>query len=117
MGDEKDLAVSKKGGKKALKKPPAKGSKNWRRSRKESYHIYVHKVMKQVRPDTGNFSKAISCINSFINDTFERIRGEASRLVHDNKQSIISSWEIQTAMHLRLPGELAKTPCRKGQRR
>uniref|UniRef100_A0A8C6SZ39 Core Histone H2A/H2B/H3 domain-containing protein n=1 Tax=Neogobius melanostomus TaxID=47308 RepID=A0A8C6SZ39_9GOBI len=47
-------------------------------------------------------------MNSFVNDIFERIDSEASRLVHYNKRSTITSWEIQTAVRLLLPGELAK---------
>ncbi|KAI8491375.1 acetylcholinesterase [Branchiostoma belcheri] len=41
-------------------------------------------------------------------DIFERIAAEASRLAHYNKRSTISSREIQTAVRLLLPGELAK---------
>uniref|UniRef100_A0A8B9W2J8 Core Histone H2A/H2B/H3 domain-containing protein n=1 Tax=Bos mutus grunniens TaxID=30521 RepID=A0A8B9W2J8_BOSMU len=47
-------------------------------------------------------------MNSFVNDIFEHIAGEASCLVHYNKRSTITSREIQTAMCLLLPGELAK---------
>ncbi|PIC34283.1 hypothetical protein B9Z55_013987 [Caenorhabditis nigoni] len=47
-------------------------------------------------------------MNSFVNDVFERIAAEASRLAHYNKRSTISSREIQTAVRLILPGELAK---------
>uniref|UniRef100_A0A673IM28 Core Histone H2A/H2B/H3 domain-containing protein n=1 Tax=Sinocyclocheilus rhinocerous TaxID=307959 RepID=A0A673IM28_9TELE len=47
-------------------------------------------------------------MNSFVNDIFERIAGESSRLAHYNKRSTISSREIQTAVRLLLPGELAK---------
>merc|ERR1712080_465919 len=39
---------------------------------------------------------------------FERIAAEASRLAHYNKRSTITSREIQTAVRLLLPGELAK---------
>ena len=46
--------------------------------------------------------------NSFVNDIFERIPGEASRLAHYNKRSTITPREIQTAVRLLLPGELAK---------
>nr|8UQA_K Chain K, E3 ubiquitin-protein ligase RNF168,Ubiquitin-conjugating enzyme E2 D3,Histone H2B type 2-E,Histone H2A type 1-B/E [Homo sapiens] len=77
-------------------------------SRKESYSIYVYKVLKQVHPDTGISSKAMGIMNSFVNDIFERIAGEASRLAHYNKRSTITSREIQTAVRLLLPGELAK---------
>ncbi|XP_078388943.1 histone H2B 7-like [Cetorhinus maximus] len=108
MVDEKKAQVSKKGAKKAQKKLPAKGDKKRKRSRKESYSIYIYKVMKQVHPDTGISSKAMSIMNSFVNDIFERIAGESSRLAHYNKRSTISSREIQTAVRLLLPGELAK---------
>ncbi|XP_067878476.1 histone H2B 5-like [Heterodontus francisci] len=108
VDEKKTAAASKKGAKKVLKKAPTKGTKKRRKSRKESYSIYVYKVMKQVHPDTGISSKAMSIMNSFVNDIFERIAGEASRLAHYNKRSTISSREIQTAVRLLLPGELAK---------
>merc|ERR1712045_44916 len=82
--------------------------KKTKRRRKESYAIYIYKVLKQVHPDTGISSKAMSIMNSFVNDIFERIAAEASRLAHYNKRSTITSREIQTAVRLLLPGELAK---------
>ncbi|CAH1384919.1 unnamed protein product [Tenebrio molitor] len=50
----------------------------------------------------------MSIMNSFVNDIFERIAAEASCLAHYNKRSTITSREIQTAVRLLLPGELAK---------
>ncbi|CAF0862388.1 unnamed protein product [Rotaria sordida] len=103
-----------KGSKKAVTKTSkgpsgAKGTnKKTRRKRKETYSIYIYKVLKQVHPDTGISSKAMSIMNSFVNDIFERIAAESSRLSHYNKRSTISSREIQTAVRLLLPGELAK---------
>merc|ERR1712179_579943 len=86
-----------------------KGDKKKRKGkRKESYAIYIYKVLKQAHPDTGVSSKAMSIMNSFVNDLFERIAAEASRLAHYNKRSTIPSREIQTAVRLLLPGELAK---------
>ena len=100
--------VGKKGEKKAAAKKVGGEKKRRTRRRKESYAIYIYKVMKQVHPDTGISSKAMSIMNSFVNDIFERIAGEASRLAHYNKKSTITSREIQTAVRLLLPGELAK---------
>jgi histone H3/H4 len=96
----KKAAVAKAG------RPAGAGKR--RRRRKESYGIYIYKVLKQVHPDTGISSRAMSIMNSFVNDIFERIAGEASRLANYNKRSTISSREIQTAVRLLLPGELAK---------
>ena len=93
---------------KGAKKAPVTGKKSNKRRRKESYNIYIYKVMKQVHPDTGISSKAMSIMNSFVHDVFERIAVESSRLAHFNKKSTITSREIQTAIRLLLPGELAK---------
>ncbi|KAK3705029.1 hypothetical protein QZH41_003901 [Actinostola sp. cb2023] len=107
--DGSDEKRSKKGEKKAGKKAALGGEKKKRsRRRKETYSIYIYKVMKQVHPDTGISSKAMLIMNSFVQDVFERIAGEASRLAHYNKKSTITSREIQTAVRLLLPGELAK---------
>ena len=47
-------------------------------------------------------------MNSFVNDLFERIAGEAGKLSRYNKKATLSSREVQTAVRLVLPGELAK---------
>lgn len=101
---------SGKGAKKAVKSTKVVRSTGQKRkkARKESYSVYIYRVLKQVHPDTGISSKAMSIMNSFVNDVFERIAAEASRLAHYNKRSTISSREIQTAVRLILPGELAK---------
>ena len=104
------LKPASKGAKKAASKAKAarSGDKKKKRRRRETYAIYIYKVLKQVHPDTGISSKAMSIMNSFVNDIFERIAAEASRLAHYNRRSTITSREIQTAVRLLLPGELAK---------
>uniref|UniRef100_A0A6V7QSV1 Histone H2B n=1 Tax=Ananas comosus var. bracteatus TaxID=296719 RepID=A0A6V7QSV1_ANACO len=87
-------------GDKKKKKKAKKGS--------ETYKIYIFKVLKQVHPDIGISSKAMSIMNSFINDIFEKLAQEASRLARYNKKPTITSREIQTSVRLVLPGELAK---------
>jgi histone H2B len=62
----------------------------------------------QVHPDTGISSKAMSILNSFINDIFEKIATETAQLARYNKKPTVTSREIQTAVRLILPGELAK---------
>ncbi|KAG9347270.1 hypothetical protein JZ751_004837 [Albula glossodonta] len=104
---EPGKSAPKKGSKKAVTKSAGKGGKKRRKTRKESYGIYVYKVLKQVHPDTGISSKAMGIMNSFVNYIFERITGEASHLAH-YKGSTITSREIQTDVRLLLPGELAK---------
>merc|ERR1712146_169939 len=82
MADKKP--ASKKPAKKTTK--GAKGTK--KKAKTESYKIYI--------------------MNSFINDIFEKIALEASRLARYNKKPTITSREVQTAVRLILPGELAK---------
>nr|XP_045590217.1 histone H2B-like [Procambarus clarkii] len=66
------------------------------------------KAAKKAGKAQKAIAKAMSIMNSFVNDIFERIAAEASRLAHYNKRSTITSREIQTAVRLLLPGELAK---------
>ncbi|XP_012461908.1 histone H2B [Gossypium raimondii] len=108
---EKSPAEKKpKAGKKLPKEGGAAGDKKKKRAKKsvETYKIYIFKVLKQVHPDIGISSKAMGIMNSFINDIFEKLAQEASRLARYNKKPTITSREIQTAVRLVLPGELAK---------
>ncbi|CAE6401126.1 unnamed protein product [Rhizoctonia solani] len=82
--------------------------KKRKKTRKETYSSYIYKVLKQVHPDTGISNKAMAILNSFVNDIFERIATEASKLASYSKKSTISSREIQTSVRLILPGELSK---------
>ncbi|CAH8259893.1 unnamed protein product [Arabidopsis lyrata] len=86
------------------------GSERKKKTKKstETYKIYLFKVLKQVHPDIGISGKAMGIMNSFINDTFEKIAQESSKLARYNKKPTITSREIQTAVRLVLPGELAK---------
>ena len=79
-----------------------------KKKRTESYSTYIYKVLKQVHPDTGISKKGMSIMNSFINDIFEKIATEAAKLARYNKKPTVTSREIQTAVRLILPGELAK---------
>ncbi|GJN15876.1 hypothetical protein PR202_gb02821 [Eleusine coracana subsp. coracana] len=101
---EKRLPAGKSAGKEGGDK---KGKKRAKKS-VETYKIYIFKVLKQVHPDIGISSKAMSIMNSFINDIFEKLAAEAAKLARYNKKPTITSREIQTSVRLVLPGELAK---------
>ncbi|AQK99517.1 Histone H2B.2 [Zea mays] len=116
---EKKPAEKKPAEEKAEKKPRAEkrvpskegGEKKGKKKAKksvETYKIYIFKVLKQVHPDIGISSKAMSIMNSFINDIFEKLAAEAAKLARYNKKPTITSREIQTSVRLVLPGELAK---------
>jgi histone H2B len=100
--------MAKTPSKQSAKKAPKKATTTKKKKRTESYSSYIYKVLKQVHPDTGISKKGMSIMNSFINDIFERIATEAGKLSTYNKKATLSSREIQTAVRLMLPGELAK---------
>ena len=124
------VVASKKSAKvaKAAAAPKKDGKKKRATKRVESYGTYIYKVLKQVHPgesgpalhamacdtsapsaaETGISKKAMGVMNSFINDLFDRVTSEAGRLSRYNKKATLSSREIQTAVRLVLPGELAK---------
>lgn len=79
-----------------------------RRTRHETFSIYIYKVLKQIHNDTGISKKSMQIMNSFINDCFDKLALEASKLVRVNKRHTLSAREVQTAVRLLLPGELAK---------
>lgn len=74
----------------------------------ESYRTYIYKVLKQVHPDNGISKKAMSVMNSLVNDLENRVVEEAAHLAKVNKKQTIGTREIQTAVRLLFPGELAK---------
>ena len=137
----KAAAPSKKTAKAAKSAATGEKKKAKRRSRKESYGVYIHRVLKQVHPgacvgggrraldparapappraltrlptsppplETGISKKGMAVMNSFVNDIFDKIMTEAGKLVRYNKKATLSSREVQTAVRLALPGELAK---------
>ena len=94
-------------GKSACKDNEKRGKKKVSKSL-EMYKLYIFKVLKQVHPNMAISSKAMSIMNSFINDLFEKLAAEAAKLARYNKKSTITSRDIQTSVCLILPGELAK---------
>jgi histone H2B len=89
-------------------KTSADGKKKRNKKRTESYSTYIFRVLRQIHPEIGISKRAMQTMNSFINDTFEKIAFEASRLVRLNKKATLSCREIQTAVRLVLLGDLAR---------
>ena len=105
------MAVTRKNAKTQEKVGKTRGRKPGQKLKKkarESLAYFVYKVLKQVHSDIGASTKAMRIMDSFVYDIFERIAAEASKLAKPNKKPTIQSREIQTAVRLILPGELAK---------
>lgn len=102
-------SVASKAPAKAPKTVKAAGDKKKRsKKRQETYSTYIFRVLRQIHPEIGISKRAMQTMNSFINDTFEKVAYESSRLVRLNKKATLSCREIQTAVRLVLPGELAR---------
>jgi len=103
---------------KLLKPPAAKsaartGKQKKKKAKKQKGHplvlrTYIYKVLKQVHPDTGISQHGIQVINDWLCGICDDIIRECAQLLELSKKSTISSREIQTAVRLILPGELAK---------
>ena len=106
MGSSKNASTQK--GPKKEKKDKKDVDKKKKQKRHETFSVYIYKVLKQVHQDTGISKKSMNIMNSFINDIFERISLESSKLVRYNKKHTLSAREIQSSVKLLLPGELAK---------
>jgi histone H2B len=93
---------------KSTKKGRGGPGRTHKKKRTETFSVYIYRVLKQVHPETGVSKRSMNIMNSFINDIFEKIALESSKLVRYNKKHTLSSREVQTAVRLLLPGELAK---------
>jgi len=91
----KAAKVAKKGGKRHRK-----GKRTW--------SLYVHRTLKQVNKSLSMSGKTVKIFNSFINDIFERLASEAANLARVNKTRTLGARELQAAVRLTLPADLAK---------
>ena len=95
-------------GKKVAPKAVAKKVVKRHSKRVQSYSTYIVRILKQVHTKSGISKRSVSILNSLVNDTFEKVATEAGRLVRYNNKGVLGSREVQTAIRLVLPGELAK---------
>ena len=75
---------------------------------RRSWNVYVSRSLKAIDKKLTISSKTMKIVNSFVNDIFERVATEAATLVRVNKKRTLGSREVQTAVRLVLPAELAK---------
>ncbi|XP_070498272.1 histone H2B type 2-E-like [Chironomus tepperi] len=69
-----------------------------------SFRRYIYNVLKQVYPDLEITQQSIKIMNSFVQDTFERLANEAGTLVRLDKRKTMTEWDIQSAVRLVLKG-------------
>ena len=104
---------------KATKRAAAAGSKKaaHSRKRKTSFSSYISKVLKGASKTKLTLSsKSMKILNSLVNDFFERLAVEAASLARSAKKRTLGSREVQTAVRVTLPAELAKHAMAEGTR-
>ncbi|XP_038604081.1 histone H2B-like, partial [Tachyglossus aculeatus] len=74
-----------------------------RKYRRREKFTYVYKVLKQVHSFTSTSVKAMEITDSFVDDVFECIASEASRVACSNKNLTVTSREIKVAVCPILP--------------
>ncbi|KAI1695665.1 core histone h2A/H2B/H3/H4 domain-containing protein [Ditylenchus destructor] len=80
-----------------------------------SFELYIHRVLKQIHPDTRISKDGMAVMNSLIGDLLERIATESENLSKKSKsaaakqgtQSAITARDVQCALRFLLPGELS----------
>jgi len=82
--------------------------KRGHRKPRRTWNSYISKSLKQVKKGLTLSSKTVKILNSFVNDIFDRVAVEAANLARINKRGTLGSREVQTAVRLTLPVELAK---------
>ncbi|PBJ77343.1 histone H2B [Trypanosoma cruzi cruzi] len=69
----------------------------------------LHQPLAQVdQQPYVDVRRTMKIVNSFVNDLFERIASEAATVVRVNKKRTLGARELQTAVRLVLPADLAK---------
>ena len=86
--------------------------------RKERFHNHLYKVLRQVQGwDISISARAMGVMNEMANHSFDRIMEEASRLVRYSGKATLTEREVQMAVRLVLPGELARHADKFGTKR
>lgn len=114
MPSRKSLKESAKGNKTV--KNVSAGGPTRRRKRKETFSLYIYKVLKQVHPSKGISKNAMNIMNSMVNDIFDQISVLAAQLIRYNKKRTLTTKEIFACAKLLLPGELSNHAVSEGVR-
>lgn len=124
--DEKKEKKKNKGEEKTAKakgikelRPESRGKRRLRKSgNRNSFAYYIHKVLKTVHPgNSPDDSNKVKCTlsvkgmavcDSLVTEIYDKLSKEAISLTMKGRKRTLGSMEVQTAVRLCLPGELAK---------
>ena len=86
----------------------SKTKKSRKGRRKESFGIYIYKVLKELHPSLEITIKSVEIMDSFVNDIFERLSMEVSGLLKRTSRTRLLFYDIHTSIRLLVSGELGR---------
>lgn len=85
-----------------------KPKKSLNARRKASFSKYIRKMVKKEHKGFSLSPEAVPIINAVVNDIFERVAAEASRLCLFHRKPEITVTEIRAAIKVLLPNDITK---------
>merc|ERR1712093_518976 len=85
-----------------------KSSSSNRKKNTTRFNTFIARVNKNAKKGLTLSSKSVKILNSFVLDMFDKVATQAASVARANKRSTIRAAEIQTAVRLTLPADLAK---------
>ena len=77
--------------------------------KKKTFNTYIHKILREVHPDTRIGEKeGVPIVNSILDYVTKRIATATSLLLRRTGKTTVTSREIRSSVNLVFPGELAK---------
>ena len=109
MALNKQTAISQKTNSSSLKvKKTGKIKPKKKVEERGIYDTFITKLLNRIHPNMNISPEALSTVDSIISYLFDYIATESKRLAHYSTELTITVNEIQTAVRLLLPSELAR---------
>ena len=90
-----------------------------RKKRKESFSLYIYKVLKEIcvsKEAKGINRKAMNIMNSMVFDIFEQLTQQSAQLLRYTKKRTLTFKEIETCVKLLFPYDLAQHAIQEGRK-
>ena len=105
-GAKKAAKPAADGEKKGVKKPVrAFGAKV---PKEDRLSVFIYKVLKQVHPQVGISKQTMGVLNDLALEVYQRLCNHATELVRHRGNRNLTALDVQSAIKLSVPGELAK---------
>ena len=104
-------------GAKGLK--PTAAPKRLARKKKESFALYIYKVLKETsgnKDSKGINKRAMNIMNSLVFDVLDQIAAQAAHLLRANNKHTLTGQEIESCVKLLFPEDLGKHAITEGKK-